>query len=104
MKKVDWRLVPDGGILVLLTMEELIDGEPLMMADFHDMRALYHKETGRFVGLTRRKRVMLGRPPLRLKDGIWYLNEDMELGKLRQDVPITSETASLELIEPAQQV
>lgn len=82
-----------------MTMEEPIDGEPLMIADFRDTHALFHKETGRFVGLTRRRGVRLGCPPLRLKDGIWYLNEDMKLGKLRQDIPITSDTTSLELIE-----
>jgi hypothetical protein len=101
MRAVDWRLVPAGGALALLTMEDLVDGEPLMMADFRDVRALFHKETGRFVGLARDTGVRLGRPPIRLKDGIWYLIEDLELGRSRRNVPITSDTASLELIELA---
>ena len=99
VRTVDWRIIPTEGILVLMTMEELVDGEPLMMADFRDTRAIFHNETGRFLGLTRRRGVVFGRAPIRLKNGIWYLNEDMELNKVKQDVPITSETASLELIE-----
>ncbi len=104
MRKVDWRLVPTKGILALMTMEELIDGEPLMMADFRDTRAVFHKGMGRFIGLTRRRGVALGRPPIRLKDGIWYLNEDLELGRTQRYIPITSETASLELIEAVREV
>ena len=99
MRDVDWRLVPRGGILTLLTMEDLIDGHHLMIADFRDMKALFHKETGSWVGLTRGRGIRLGRPPLRLQDGIWYINEDMELGKTKRNFRLTADVVSLEVIE-----
>lgn len=99
MRKVDWRLVPAGGELALMTMDELVDGEPMMMADFRDTKALVHKATRAYVGLHRSGDVRLGRTPLFLRNGIWYVTEDGGLVRTQRDVPVTEETATLELIE-----
>lgn len=99
MRKVDWRLVPVSGELALLTMDELVDGEPLMIADFRDTKAIVHKATGAYVGLSRGRGVRLGKAPLTLKDGIWYATEDKDLGRTRKDVRVSSETTVLALIE-----
>jgi hypothetical protein len=99
MRKVDWRLVPEAGELALLTMDELVDGGPLMLADFRDVKALVHKETGAYVGLSRSRGIRLGTAPIAMKDGIWYVTEDAALGERRKDVPVTAQTAILQLIE-----
>lgn len=82
----------------LLTMERLGDGVPLMIADFKDTHALFHIESERFIGLTRNRGIRLGKPPLVMTDGIWFLEEDLEIEMKFRDLNVGSTNLVLRVI------
>lgn len=84
MKDIDWSRVPESGLLVLMTAEDVEAGAVMKMADFRDTHALFYSRFGRWLGLSRRG-VRLGTSPLRLVDGIWYAAEDRELSDANPD-------------------
>lgn len=91
---MDWKLVPDDGIIVLLTMRDIVDKADLMIADFKDTHALIFKKTGNFVGLSKSRGVRLGKKPIRMISGIWYAFEDLEAQKKYRNVNLTADLLS----------
>lgn len=52
MKLIDWGMVPTQGRLILLTAHDIFNGQPMLMADFKDIHALFHTKTKRWLGLS----------------------------------------------------
>lgn len=98
MRDIEWDLVSISGTLVLLTMEEVEDGQPILMADFKDIYALSHKKTQSWLGMSRRG-VRLGRGEPELKDGIWVIEEEIDFPDSAKNVVISSNDVSLKPIE-----
>jgi hypothetical protein len=99
MRQIDWKLVPEHGRMVLLTIQDLVDEVPLMIADFRDTHALFHPKSGRFLGLTRNRGMRMGKSPIQMIDGIWYINEDDEIAEKFKDLEVKSEDLILKVIE-----
>jgi hypothetical protein len=98
VRPIDWKLVPDGGIMVLLTMRDIVDQADLMIADFKDTHALVFTMTGNFVGLTKDRGARLGKKPIRMINGIWYAFEDLEAQKKYKNVDLTANLLSFKPI------
>jgi hypothetical protein len=98
MQLIDWGLVSDNGVMVLLTIPDLLDDVPLYMADFKDDYALIFKKTGSYLGLTLTRGVRLGKGPARMVNGIWYIDEDLYLQKVYANIDLDSELVDLKLI------
>jgi len=98
MKEIRWDIVPNDGSLVLLTAVNLVMDEQLFIADFRDREALVYNPTGSFVGLTRTRGIRLGKKPLRLVNGIWLLDEDLEITKIHKNLFLMPDLVSLEMI------
>ncbi len=94
---------PDGppvsadGKLVLLTMEEVGDGSPLMVADFRDSLALFHPGVARFIGLDQGLAVRFGSVP-EMIDGVWFISPDHDLNGSKTDFAISAKDLSLKPI------
>lgn len=98
MRPVEWNIVPPEGPLVLLTMDDVVDGIPAQMADFRDSKALVHRRTGRWMGLGRRG-IRLGSGVPELRDGIWFVREDPEAAERIRDLDVGAEDLVLKPIE-----
>jgi len=99
VRPIEWNIVPDGGWLVLLTMEEPADGVPASMADFRDSKALTHSKTGRWLGLGR-SGVRFGSGPPELRNGIWFVREDPKAVRRFRDVTVEAADMRLVAIDP----
>lgn len=100
MRSIEWNAVPVGKFLVLLTMEDVQDGSPVMMADFQDVNAIFHRGLRRWVGMSRTRGMRLGIGEPELKNGIWYVEEDVKSARLVQDLSVKAEDLFLKRIEP----
>jgi hypothetical protein len=98
MRSIDWDIVPDHEVMVLLTVSDLFDDMPLRMADFKDDCALVFKETGHFIGLTLSRGVRLGKDPF-MVNGIWFIKEDSRVQDTYADLEINSELVDLKVIQ-----
>ena len=98
MRPIEWNVVAERGRMVLATMRDVVEGEPLMMADFQDTHALFHEASGRWLGITRTRGVRLGKPSARMKDGIWYVEEDVKLGETVKNLRIVPKDLVLRVI------
>ncbi len=67
--------------MALLTAEAVSRNCPMRWADHRDTHALYHSESGRFVGLNIDGELLLGQEGIRMVDGVWILQEDPEMLK-----------------------
>jgi hypothetical protein len=97
MKRIDWDIVPEEG-LVLMTALELADSAPMFMADFRDSFALIYTKTGNYIGMSRDHGLQLGKSP-RMINGIWFLDEDKEIGAKHIDVQLLPDVLALERIK-----
>lgn len=99
VRPIDWNLVPDNGVMVLLTVPDLLDDVPLHMADFKDDHALIFKKTGSYIGLTLTRGVRLGKGPAKMINGIWYVNEDQQIQQSYPDIELDPEMVDLKTIK-----
>lgn len=83
--------MPGNGVAVLLTMRDIVEQTPLCVADFRDTHALVFAKTGNFVGLTKHRGVRLCKRPLRMVDGIWYAQEDLDAQKVYRNMELRPE-------------
>lgn len=102
MKPFDWKYVPEKG-LVLLTVAEVIQDTEVSIADFRDTHALAFKKNGGFIGWSRHGAggdgaMQLGKLPLHLVNGIWYMNEDFEAQEQYANVQLEISMLELKLI------
>ncbi len=98
MRRVNWDLVPDGGLVALLTAHEVGKGEELHLADFRDTHALYYSTFRSWIGLTKTRGLRPGKRDAVLVNGVWYAEEDMDVAGANPDhVPDVS-LMSLEII------
>lgn len=70
----------------------------MYLADFRDTTALAYQKTRHFLGLSRNRGIRLGKHPLRMIDGVWYLTEDPESLMQIQDLQISHKELCLQLI------
>jgi len=98
MRPINWELIPEDAGLVLITTPVIPGDGSVFIADFKDTKALVYKKTGNFLGLSKTRGVRLGGYPLRMVDGVWYIEEDLEANKNIQDLQISHETLCLQLI------
>lgn len=94
MRPFDWGLVPDAG-LVLLTVAEVSDESLVCVADFRDTHALAYVPTNAFMGQSRTRGMRLGKLPLQMRDGIWFMEEDLEVPDEHSEVRLRSELVRL---------
>jgi len=78
MRPVDWNLLRQDGILVLLTVEEVEPNVDVLMADFRDTHALFYAPLNAWMGMAP-DGMHLGTAPPEMRDGIWYVVRDEEL-------------------------
>lgn len=95
MKPIDWDLVPESGVLILLTAYDIYDGQPMMLADFRDQQALFHIKYQRYLGLSLTRGIRFCRPPAIMSNGYWYAEEDNNIS----DVKLKIDNLSLECIK-----
>ncbi len=67
--------VPDMPWVVLATADGVGSSE-ISAADFRDTHALFHRESGRFVGVDSSGTMWLGKTPISMIDGVWYMEID----------------------------
>lgn len=99
MRDFDWKYVPETG-LVLLTVSEIAQDIGVSIADFRDSYGLSFKKNGGFIGWSRKGggAMLLGRLPLRLVNGIWYMDEDIEAQEHYSNVQLELSMLELKLI------
>lgn len=98
MRQIDWGVVPSDNMMVLLTVPDLMDGVSFQVADFKDSHAVAYTKTGNFLGLNRSGGIRLGKPPIEMIDGIWYLQEDLKAQQAHPDLEISAADIALRLI------
>jgi hypothetical protein len=96
MRKLDWDIVPEEG-LVLMTAPEIAYSAPMLMADFRDSFALVYTKTGNYIGMSRDRGLQLGKSP-RMVNGIWFLDEDKITGEKHVNVQLLPDVLALERI------
>jgi len=82
----------------MVTVPDLEGLGDMYLADFKDSQALAFKKTNHFLGLSRNRGIRLGRHPLRMIDGVWYITEDPEAKMAIQDLQISHEALCLRII------
>jgi hypothetical protein len=97
VRAIDWDRIPEDK-LALMTIEEIVHGAPMLMADFRDSFALSFTKTGHFIGLSRTQGLQLGIEPY-MVDGIWFLREDELIKEKIIDVTLSEDTMKLRRIE-----
>jgi len=92
MRDFDWKYVPQTG-LVLLTVPEISKDVQVQIADFRDTHALAYAPSGGFIGYSHKGSELgvpgsmrLGKTPLHLVDGIWFMFEDEKGQQAHQHV------------------
>lgn len=94
----DWSAVKDGE-LILMTVEELGDPKARMkIADFRDVQALFITEFKKWIGMSPSRGLRFGSGPPWLVNGIWYCAEDVVSQRGREDLSLSPEALSLEMI------
>lgn len=94
----DWGQVKEGQ-LVLMTVQDLGDPKSKMsIADFRDVQALFLSKVGKWVGMSLTRGLRFGSGPLKMTDGIWYCVEDLNSQRGHEDMALSPETLSLEMI------
>jgi hypothetical protein len=96
MRKFDWDLVSDDRGLALLTVPSITKIGEMHLADFRDTKALAYKNTQHFLGISKNRGIRLGGHPLRMIDGVWYIEEDRMTGV--EDLQISHESLCLQFI------
>jgi hypothetical protein len=98
MRPIDSALIPVDGSLVVLTSKDIATNSRLFIADFRDMLALVYKPTGSYLGAGHTG-IRLGKRPLEMKNGLWLMQEDVELRKTHSDVQVSPDMLALEMIK-----
>ena len=99
MKSIDWKLVPEKGNMVALTVPEITEDGDLYMADFKDVRILVFKKTGSYLGITKTRGIRLGKKQsLHMISGIWYVEEDLENQAKYENFTLSPDSISLQII------
>jgi len=97
-ERLDWNTVEDSN-LVLMTVRDLGDPkEKMSIADFRDVQALFLPKVGKWVGMSPARGLRFGSGPLRMVDGVWYCQEDRGAQKGHEDMELSPEALSLEMI------
>jgi hypothetical protein len=95
----DWSLLGEGQ-LVLMTVQDLGDPKSKMsIADFRDVQALFLSKVGKWVGMSPTRGLRFGSAPLKMVNGVWYCSEDVEAQKGHEDLTLSPDTLSLEMIK-----
>lgn len=95
----DFSTLQDGELAVM-TVPMLGDPKTVMqVADFRDLQALFLPEAQRWVGMSYRRGLRLGKGPVRMVDGVWICSEDLAAQKGREDLKLSPESLSLEVIK-----
>ena len=98
-EKFDWSQVGEGD-LVMMTVEELGDPDMKMkVADFRDVQALFLPKVGKWVGMSPSRGLRFGAGPARLINGVWYCSEDVTAQRGHEDMELSPESLSLEMIK-----
>lgn len=95
MRDFDWKYVPAKG-LVLLTAVDL--DSSVCIADFRDTHAIAYKKSGGFIGQSWTGGMRLGRLPLHLVDGIWYMLEDGKSQSEHSEILLNPQSVILRII------
>lgn len=94
----DWSTVVDGE-LALMTVRDLGDpGEKMSIADFRDVQALFLPKVNRWVGMSPARGLRFGSGPLKMVNGIWYCLEDRSAQRGHEDMTLSPDALSLEMI------
>lgn len=97
-ERFDWSALAEGQ-LVLMTVQDL--GNPkskMSIADFKDVQALFLPKVSRWVGMSPTRGLRFGTGPLRMVDGIWYCSEDVDAQRGNEDLVLSPEILSFEMI------
>lgn len=95
----DWSAVGDGQ-LVLMTVQDLGDPKSKMsIADFKDVQALFLPKVVKWVGMSPKRGLRFGSGPLKMVNGVWYCSEDVEAQKGHEDLALSPDSLSLEMIK-----
>lgn len=85
---------------MLMTVQDLGDPRSKMsIADFRDVQALFFPKVGRWVGMSPARGLRFGSGPLEMVNGVWYCLEDVEAQKGHEDLTLSPDTLSLEMIK-----
>lgn len=98
-EKFDFSTLQDGE-LALMTVPDLGDPKARMqVADFRDVEALFLAEAKSWIGMSHRRGLRLGRGPMRMVEGVWICAEDVDAQRGREDLKLSPESLSLEVIK-----
>lgn len=87
MRQIDSQVLAQLPYVVMLTAKSVDVYETIMIADFKDSEALFHEPSGRFVGMELNGSMCLGKKPIVMQDGVWYMNIDDEMNEKYRGVP-----------------
>lgn len=97
MRKVDWKIVPEDNIhLILMTVQDVIPSAKMFMADFKDSFALAFRNSGHYIGLSNSDGLQLGVKP-KMVDGIWIITLDDQVKF--SSIPLTPDLIYLKQIQ-----
>jgi hypothetical protein len=97
MRRIELGLAVENQ-LILLTMEDVQDGVPLMLADFRDSLALFHTGVSRYVGLDNIGIIRFGSNPAMIS-GVWTIVPDDLINDSQKDMEVSSKNLVLRPIE-----
>jgi hypothetical protein len=95
---IDWSKLPDEK-LVLMTVSNISDNEQMKIADFLDTQALVFVKNGCYVGMSYNRGLRFGKHPAFLINGIWYIDEDKNAQHGWNDIILSLNELSLEVIK-----
>lgn len=98
MRPVDFELLRDDGVLVLLTVEEVMDGTPVKMADFKDTHAMFYFPLRAWMGMSSRG-VELGSGQPELIGGVWYVARNDAICSAHENLQTKAEDIVLRPVE-----
>ena len=76
--------------MVVATASSISERVPIMAADFRDTHALFHSKSGNFIGVDHVGIMWFGKPPLKMINGIWYMEINEEAIEDNQMVSASS--------------
>lgn len=83
-----------------MTVQDLGDPKSKMsIADFKDVQALFLPKVVKWVGMSPKRGLRFGSGPLKMVNGVWYCSEDVEAQKGHEDLALSPDSLSLEMIK-----
>ena len=98
VRQIDLPMLQENGSLILLTSRDIAEDSPLYVADFRDIQALVYVPTGNWLG-TDGSGIRLGKGPLEMIDGVWYMEEDLVMKEKHHNIQLSPELLSFGVID-----